>query len=177
MPVFSTINLPRARPGQPPRPHGAPVQRPTSSCWPDCQDMVLIGWPPVRWSGASADRLEVTAPETSPFTPVAGPHTGYCMAPRYVALDKHGLDVVEAWEIRKRKSWPGPGMLRLGDPTSLATDRPRVRPPPGAHFRPSLDSRPRQALGLPLRCRSGQPSRNCSVVRLAQASGQGTTAH
>lgn len=47
-------------------------------------------------------------------------HTGYCVAPRHAASARHGADAVGTWEAG-HEPWPRDGMIRLGDPASLAT--------------------------------------------------------
>lgn len=47
-------------------------------------------------------------------------HTGYCVAPKHAASARHGADAVSRWEAT-HEPWPRDGMIRLGDPTSLAT--------------------------------------------------------
>lgn len=61
----------------------------------------------------------IPAPELT-FHRGRSPHTGYCVAPKHTASARHGADAVSRWEAA-HEPWPRNGMIRLGDPTSLAT--------------------------------------------------------
>lgn len=63
--------------------------------------------------------FSVPAPQLT-FHRARSPHTGYCVAPRHAAFARHGADAVSTWEA-SHQVWPHNGMVRLGDPTSLAT--------------------------------------------------------
>lgn len=67
-----------------------------------------------------ADTHDVMVPEVT-FHGRRGAHTGYCMAPRPVIVARTGEGPVQQWEREKSRQWPDTGMIRLGNPTSLAT--------------------------------------------------------
>jgi hypothetical protein len=66
-------------------------------------------------SGAGID-----APDAS-FHRGRGPHTGFCMPPREVVVATAGEAWLSTWEGAKRRRWPEPGLIRLGEPTALGT--------------------------------------------------------
>ena len=72
-----------------------------------------------RLADLIASRWSVEAPLLT-FHRGRGAHTGYCVAPRDVAVARHGNDAVIRWESANG-AWAADGMIRLGDPTSLAT--------------------------------------------------------
>jgi hypothetical protein len=49
------------------------------------------------------------------------PHTGYCTPPRRVAAIQTDEAWLAAWEADRGRRWPENGLIRLGDPTALAT--------------------------------------------------------
>lgn len=63
--------------------------------------------------------FSIPAPELT-FHRGRSAHTGYCVAPKHAASARHGADAVGRWEAA-HEPWPRNGMVRLGDPTSLAT--------------------------------------------------------
>ncbi len=63
--------------------------------------------------------FSVPAPELT-FHRGRSAHTGYCVPPRRAASARNGADAVDRWEAA-HEPWPFNGMIRLGDPTSLAT--------------------------------------------------------
>lgn len=76
--------------------------------------------------GSATDLVEAVSsawsvePPTTTFHRGRSSHTGYCIAPRLVAVARHGEDAVAAWEAANHP-WPACGLLRLGDPTALST--------------------------------------------------------
>ena len=66
-----------------------------------------------------ATQWSVTPPRLT-FHRGRGAHTGYSVAPREVAVTRHGSDAVARWETTNGP-WTHEGTIRLGDPTSLAT--------------------------------------------------------
>jgi hypothetical protein len=85
----------------------------------------LRGWGLDRTSAADLIvQVTVAAGIASPvisFHGGRGPHTGYCMPPRDVAVAKADERTVAHWEQAKRRRWPEHGFIRLGDPTSAET--------------------------------------------------------
>lgn len=69
---------------------------------------------------AVCDSLDLPAPLVT-FHRGRSPFTGYCRKPRSNAVELWGEAAVVDWEKAKRQGWPPDGMIRLGDPTSLAT--------------------------------------------------------
>lgn len=61
------------------------------------------------------------APPTPSFHGGRGPHTGYCMPPRDQAVARTNEGQVLEWERGRGSVWPEYGLVRLGDPTALAT--------------------------------------------------------
>lgn len=70
--------------------------------------------------GLLAQSMGVDVPESA-FHRGRGPHTGYCMPPRKVVSATAGDAWLATWEATRRRPWPGPGLIRLGEPTALAT--------------------------------------------------------
>ena len=67
-----------------------------------------------------AVRMDVPVPDGS-FHRGRGPHTGYCVPPRGVAAIQADPARLAAWEADRGRGWPENGLIRLGDPTALAT--------------------------------------------------------
>jgi len=55
------------------------------------------------------------------FHGLRGPHTGFCMAPRWHTQRLFGEEGIGRWEQRKSRPWPEEGMIRLGRQPSLGT--------------------------------------------------------
>ena len=66
-------------------------------------------------------RLQSVVPPVVTFHGRRGPHTGYCMAPRWLTLRRLGEESLGGWERRHGRGWPDAGMIRLGTQPSLGT--------------------------------------------------------
>lgn len=66
-------------------------------------------------------RLSAVPPPAVTFHGRRGPHTGFCMAPRWHTQRLFGEEGIGRWEQRKSRPWPEEGMIRLGRQPSLGT--------------------------------------------------------
>lgn len=66
-------------------------------------------------------RISLVPPPAVTFHGRRGPHTGYCMAPRWHVRRSFGEEAIGRWEQRKGRPWPDNGMIRLGRQPALET--------------------------------------------------------